>query len=70
MNKKCQNCAYLRYKEEYLHYNQDGLYGSDTFWCDLHDVKVHYPEEQFCGEEYWLSITTKQRIDKLEQLGI
>lgn len=64
MNKKCQNCAYLKYKEE------DGLYGSYTFWCDLHDVKVHYPEEQFCGEEYWISITAKQRIDKLKQLGI
>ena len=64
MNKKCKNCAYLKYKEEY------GLYGSYTFWCDLHNVKVHYPEEQFCGEENWLSITAKQRIDKLEQLGI
>jgi len=65
MNKQCQNCAYLQYNEE------DSLrYRSFIFWCDLHDVKVHYPEEQFCGEENWLSITAKQRIDKLEQLGI
>ena len=66
MNKKCQNCAHLQYKKRDGLY---GLYGSDTFWCDLHDVNVDHPKDQFC-EENWLSITAKQRIDKLEQLRI
>jgi len=31
---------------------------------------VQKPESQFCGDEHWISVKVKTRIEKLEKLGI
>ena len=38
--------------------------------CKLHNCKVDYPKEQFCGDQHWLSIKANERLEKLKQLGI
>ena len=33
-------------------------------------VNVEWPDEQFCGDEHWVSSKIKRRIDNLNELGI
>ena len=68
--KCCQNCLFFidnsrpepypsaKYRIEYA--------------CHLHgsEASVTRPEEQFCGDEHWISVKVKTRIDNLEKLGI
>ena len=65
MKKQCDNCAYLRFAEE-----ERWSYIKEVYHCKLHNCKVDYPKEQFCGDENWLSITAEKRLEKLKQLGI
>ena len=63
--KQCENCAYLiTFDEKRLHYTQE------TYHCKLHNVRVGYPESQFCGDKHWFSIKASERLHKLKQLGI
>lgn len=64
MIKNCDNCYYLVFEEERWRY-VNALYH-----CKLHNCKVDYPKEQFCGDENWISIKAKERLEKLKQLGI
>jgi len=63
--KKCANCLYLGFNDEYQEYGY-----RKEYQCKLHKVKVDYPQDQFCGDENWISIKAKERLEKLEQLGI
>lgn len=65
MIKKCDNCAYLTFSEETLR-----TYIKKIYHCKLHDCKVDYPKDQFCGDEHWFSIKANERLEKLKQLGI
>ena len=65
MIKKCENCSYLTSKEEARFHYTEKIYS-----CKLHKVKVSYPDSQFCGDEYWVSIKSTERLNKLKQLGI
>ena len=40
--------------------------------CHLHgsEASVTRPEDQFCGDEHWISEKVKTRIVNLEKLGI
>lgn len=65
MKKLCDNCAYLAFAEE-----ERWRYIKEVFHCKLHNCKVDYPKEQFCGDEHWLSIKANERLEKLKKLGI
>ena len=65
MIKKCYNCQYLGFGEE-----ERWTYIKQVYHCKLHNCKVDYPKEQFCGDENWISIKSKERLEKLKQLGI
>lgn len=74
MKKLCDNCAYLAFAEEerwrYIKEVHHWRYIKEVHHCKLHNCKVDYPKEQFCGDEHWLSIKANERLKKLKQLGI
>lgn len=69
MERCCRNCFYFRSEVEDL--SSDG-----TTWahhCDLHNLhngEVSHPDDQFCGDENWISSKIKTRINNLKKLGI
>lgn len=66
--KSCSNCYYFRYSVR-----SSSHWDETVFHCDLHKLyngEVRYPEEQFCGDEHWVSSKVKRRIDNLNELGI
>ena len=60
MKKLCDNCFYLGFGEE-----ERWTYIKTVHHCKLHNVKVDSPREQFCGDENWISIKVKERLEKL-----
>jgi hypothetical protein len=65
--KCCNNCLYFREEEV------SNWYSKTIYHCDLnnlHDGEVSHPEDQFCGDEKWVSSKIKTRLDNLEKLGI
>lgn len=60
--KCCINCLYLIDRGKSI-INWD---------CQLHgsEARITHPSSQFCGDEYWVSVKLKTRIDNLEKLGI
>jgi hypothetical protein len=68
--KCCKNCFFVIDKsrpEPYPSANYHVEYD-----CHLHgsEANVTDPESQFCGDEHWISVKVKTRIDNLEKLGI
>jgi hypothetical protein len=68
--KCCKNCLFFIDKsrpEPYPSANYHVEYA-----CHLHgsEANVADPESQFCGDEHWISVKVKTRIDNLEKLGI
>ncbi len=69
--KCCKNCLYFR-EEEVTNWYSDGRL-KINYHCDLndlHDGEVSRPGEQFCGNEKWVSVKIKTRLENLEKLGI
>ena len=69
--KCCKNCLYFR-EEEISNWYSNGR-SKTVYHCDLNDLhngEVSDPEDQFCGDENWISVKIKKRIDNLEKLGI
>lgn len=69
--KCCQNCFYFR-EEEIINWYSNGS-SKTVYHCELHklhDGEVSRPLDQFCGDENWISVKVKTRIDNLEKLGI
>ena len=65
--KCCKNCLYFeQVSDSYYRYTEV------KYACHLHGSKasVTDPEDQFCGDENWISAKVKRRIDNLEKLGI
>ena len=62
--KCCRNCLY------FIDNNIDSW--GIQYDCKLHgsDAFITSPETQFCGDENWISVKVKTRIDNLEKLGI
>ncbi len=65
--KCCKNCLFFgidRAPEKY--------YTRVTYHCQLHgsEASVTDPDSQFCGDEHWISIKVKTRLEKLDLLGI
>ena len=67
-NKNCINCHY---------FDSDKKHEYGGWICGLHlagdpkkPVKISYPSQQFCGDEYWISNIDKVRDKKLKQIGI
>jgi hypothetical protein len=68
--KCCKNCLFFIYKsrpEPYPSANYHVEYA-----CHLHgsEASITDPESQFCGDEHWISVKVKTRIENLEKLGI
>jgi len=68
--KCCSNCLFFIDKsrpESYLSANYHVEYA-----CHLHgsEASITWPEDQFCGDEHWISVKVKTRIENLEKLGI
>lgn len=68
-SKKCINCHY---------FDSDKKHQYGGWECGLHKsgvnldqpVKITYPSQQFCGDEFWISNIDKVRDRKLDKLGI
>lgn len=58
--KCCANCYYFRYSVDWDDWTR--------FHCELHNLhsgEVSQPQIQFCGDENWISVKAKSRIEKL-----
>jgi hypothetical protein len=69
--KCCKNCLF------FIDNSKPETYPSANCWdiqyvCHFHgsEVSINWPEDQFCGDEHWISVKVKTRIDNLEKLGI
>jgi hypothetical protein len=68
--KCCKNCLF------FIDKSRPELYTSANwcveFACHLHgsEASITDPESQFCGDEHWISVKVKTRIDNLEKIGI
>jgi hypothetical protein len=60
--KCCKNCLFFI----------DNNNTKREFACHLHgsEASITWPEDQFCGDENWISVKVKTRIENLEKLGI
>ena len=68
-DKNCANCFYFRWSVESSPY---GGYDRTVFHCDhhnLHHGEVTDPDDQYCGDG-WVSVKVRDRIKKLDELGI
>ena len=65
--KCCKNCLYFGVDKK-----PDNYYTRVTYHCQLHgsEASITDTQSQFCGDEHWISIKVKTRIDNLEKLGI
>jgi hypothetical protein len=74
--KCCKNCLFfidnskvlypsLRHQAEYA----CRLHGSEANVTDPFYYEIFSPS-QFCGDEHWISVKVKTRIENLEKLGI
>jgi hypothetical protein len=64
--KCCKNCLF------FIDNSRPEPYHHFEYACHLHgsEARINYPEDQFCGDEHWVSVKVKTRIEKLEKLGI
>lgn len=68
--KCCKNCLFFidnSKPEPYPSANWNIQYA-----CHLHgsEASITWPEDQFCGDENWVSVKVKKRMDNLDKLGI
>lgn len=68
--KCCKNCLFFIDKSRPEPYPSAKYH--IEYACHLHgsEASVTDPESQFCGDEHWISVKVKTRIDNLEKLGI
>ncbi len=67
--KCCKNCLFFG---EFQSLDKNQYYTRPTYHCQLHgsETSVTDPLFQFCGDEHWISVKVKTRIDNLDKLGI
>jgi hypothetical protein len=67
--KCCKNCLFFIDNSRVL-YSSFRLRAE--YACHLHgsEARLTYPKSQFCGDEHWISVKVKTRIENLEKLGI
>lgn len=70
IEKYCKNCLFFIDKSRPEKYPSANWILE--FTCQLHgsEARITNPESQFCGDENWVSVKIKTRIDNLEKLGI
>ena len=72
--KCCKNCLFFINKSRPEPYNRIRNIQSYhvEYACHLHgsEASITDPESQFCGDEHWISVKVKTRIENLEKLGI
>ena len=68
--KCCKNCLFFIDKSRPDPYTSAKW--CVEFACHLHgsEASISHPDSQFCGDEHWVSVEVKRRIDNLEKLGI
>ncbi len=67
--KCCKNCLFFIDNSRVLY---PSLRLNEEYACHLHgsEASVTDPSSQFCGDEHWISVKVKTRIENLEKLGI
>ena len=65
--KCCKNCLFFGEDKKAQTY-----YTQIKYHCELHgsEASITHPDTQFCGDEHWISVKVKTRLENLEKLGI
>lgn len=69
--KCCRSCLFFG-EFHRLDRKPDKYYTRPTYHCQLHgfEASITHPESQFCGDEHWISVKVKTRLDNLDKLDV